>query len=116
MTSYLSNLPMSCTSEMLEALHGESKIKDAYECSACMRECDPFEFHKHLVTTKAKQGTFTQEVCSDCIKMCDLCGEWLDDDTADRGILVNYREVANDGKLTHGHAECVGEWMAEVNS
>lgn len=112
--SYLSNLP--CTMEQLEEAHGEGKPSDTYDCSKCgQQDIDPLSWFIRggAIHTEGHHIVNGQDVCGACVKMCDVCMEYLDDAMADRGPSVLYRDPLYSGRLTHGHAECAADYLAE---
>lgn len=75
-------------------------------CHKCRRELEEFESF-HFV-----KGWPT---CTECTEMCDLCGEWLDDDDQNPTPYVRYRRYEVDGKLSRPtHADCAGDWLLSL--
>lgn len=94
------NLPMGCKDNDYDP---PTNYSAGYECSVCLHAgIDPYDLELHHVDGEL--------VCQDCCATCDLCGEYIDDDTTERGPEVHFRRWEMDGKLSDAyHALCGAE-------
>lgn len=79
--------------------------QDHYDCSVCLEECiDPLE--------KRALKVNGNDVCSKCVKICEDCGNPIDDTTAHLGPLVRLRQPECNGRLGDLHAICAADRFA----
>lgn len=97
----------------------EFRSDSPVQCSTCHEEFDRDDDAMHTV--------FDRFVCRDCVEVCDMCGEYLDDAAFPTRIKSNpyrwvegpfsirFREYENNGRLSKDHCPmCAGEHLIGV--
>lgn len=76
-----------------------------FQCFKCCEEFDWEDEDRFEVNG--------EDVCWGCMTCCALCGEFLDDKSFPKGVVViNFRDWETNGKLSRDHCpKCAGEWI-----
>jgi len=93
---------------------------EPFKCTGCSWTGDDPDMEDsghHTVTISIEKGIKlkhprVEEYCDDCMKICECCGGWLDDnDPNGKAVTVRVLDGQGGDFLTTEHVECIGNYL-----